>query len=111
MSEKSEHHPEQMNNSLLAELRRLTALQLRDERPNHTLHPTALVNEAWIVLQKQENLSLGQRSQYLAAAAQTIRRILIDHARRRNREKRGGGARNLSVRSGVLEASGESDVD
>lgn len=60
------------------------------------------MNEAWIVLQRQDNLSDQQRGEYLAAAAQIIRRILIDHARKRNRAKRGGGADRVSLNSAVL---------
>lgn len=114
MTEKREYLSEQLQDSLLGELRRLAELQLHKERPNHTLHPTALVNEAWLVLQKQENLSLENRSQYLAAAACTIRRILIDYARRKNRRKRGGGANNLSLHSnalGIHEQLASTEVD
>ena len=76
--------------SLLTEFRRLAGAAMAGERPDHTLQPTALVNEAYLVLNRQRNIDIHDRSQFLAAASTTIRRILVDHARKRNAEKRGG---------------------
>ena len=81
---------EDWNESIVNELRRLAGAAMRAERAEHTLQPTALVNEAYMVLQRQNNIDLGERSVFMAAAATTIRRILVDHARRRRAEKRGG---------------------
>ena len=114
MNETSKSRADSIHESLYAELHRLAAAQLRNERPNHTLAPTALVNEAWMKLQRQDNLSPKDRSLYLAAAAVTVRRILIDHARRRNALKHGGEVNHLSLRSGILGHSQEAnstDVD
>jgi RNA polymerase sigma factor (TIGR02999 family) len=72
------------------ELRRLAAWHLADERKNHTLSTTALVNEAYLRLSGAEHLCWSNRGAFFAAAASAIRRVLIDHARGRDRIKRGG---------------------
>jgi RNA polymerase sigma factor (TIGR02999 family) len=79
------------------ELRRIAARKLRDERSSHTLSATALVHEAWLELSKFNRIKWQNRSHYLALAAQAMRRILIDHAVGRNRQKRGGGQAPLSL--------------
>ena len=73
------------------ELRRIAARKLRDERTGHTLSATALVHEAWLELNKLDRIKWQNRSHYLAVAAQAMRRILIDYAVGRSRQKRGGG--------------------
>jgi RNA polymerase sigma factor (TIGR02999 family) len=74
------------------ELRRLAAGLLRHERPGHTLQPTALVHEALLRLLRADALGgAHNRAQFLAAAARAMRRVLVDHARRRAADKRGGG--------------------
>ncbi len=73
------------------QLRRMAARKLRDERTGHTLSATALVHEAWLELNKLNRIEWQNRSHYLAHAAQAMRRILIDHAVSRSRQKRGGG--------------------
>lgn len=72
------------------ELRRLAAYYMRQERSNHTLQPTALVNEAYLRLVKQENQNFLNRTQFIALAANMMRRILVNHAVHRNRQKREG---------------------
>jgi len=79
------------------ELRMIAAAHLRDERPDHTLQPTALVNEAYLRLVGGDHPPWGQRAQFFHAAAEAMRRILIDHARKRRRVKRGGGAMRLTL--------------
>lgn len=74
------------------ELRQLAAKYLRRERGGHTLQPTALVNEAYLRLIDLERIQWQDRAHFFAMAARTMRRILVDHARARNNEKRGGGA-------------------
>jgi RNA polymerase sigma factor (TIGR02999 family) len=74
------------------ELRQLAAAQLRRERPGHTLQPTALVNEAYLRLVGASQPPWESRGAFFGAAAQAMHRILIDHARKRMRQKRGGGA-------------------
>jgi RNA polymerase sigma factor (TIGR02999 family) len=79
------------------ELRRLARLQLRGERNNHTLQTTALVNEAFIRLVDLRRIQWQDRANFLSLSARLMRRILVDHARSRNYQKRGGGALNLTL--------------
>lgn len=79
--------------TLYPELRRLAEQLFRHERANHTLQPTALVNEAWLRLSGSAAVPDGDRSQLFGAAARVMREILIDHARSRARLKRDGGER------------------
>jgi RNA polymerase sigma factor (TIGR02999 family) len=72
------------------ELRRLASACMRRERIDHTLQPTALVHEVWMRLVDQREWTLENRSHFFGIAAQVMRRILIDHARAANAEKRGG---------------------
>ena len=76
-----------------AELRDLAARHMRRERADHTLQPTALVNEAFLKLVDQRTVTWQNRAHFLGVAAQAMRRILVDHARRRNAAKREGGER------------------
>lgn len=80
-----------------AHLRGIAANRLRGERGAHTLQPTALVHEAWLRLARQHGGHWQNRSQFFAIAAQTMRRILVDHARRRLAAKRGDGAAMVDV--------------
>ena len=73
---------------LYAELKALAARAMRGERDGHTLQTTALVNEAWIRVSDQQRLDPANRAQFLAIAAQMMRRVLVDHARRRAAAKR-----------------------
>ncbi len=75
---------------LYDELRRLAGHFLRGERPGHTLQPTALVNEAYLRIASQ-HAGFANREQFMAIAAQAMRRILVDYARQRVTAKRGGG--------------------
>lgn len=79
--------------ALYPELRRLASSLFRGERANHTLQPTALVNEAWLRLSGAAPLSAADRGHLLAMAARLMREILIDHARGRAAAKRDGGQR------------------
>jgi RNA polymerase sigma-70 factor (ECF subfamily) len=79
------------------ELRRIAARKLRNERTSHTLSATALVHEAWMELSKLNRIQWQNRSHYLAVAAQAMRRILIDYAVGRSRQKRGGGQAPLHL--------------
>ena len=76
---------------LYPELRRIAARQMRQERDHHTLSPTALVNEAWLELARLTRMQWQNRSHFLALAAQAMRRILVDYAVARQRQKRGAG--------------------
>jgi RNA polymerase sigma factor (TIGR02999 family) len=79
------------------ELRRLARLQLRGERNNHTLQTTALVNEAFIRLVDLRRIQWQDRAHFLSLSARLMRRILVDHARSRNYQKRGGGALTVTL--------------
>ncbi len=74
------------------ELRRLAGSYLRKERSDHTLQPTALVNEAYLRLVEQKNVHWKDKGHFFAITAQLMRRILMDHARTHLAEKRGSGA-------------------
>lgn len=89
-----------------SELQRLASGYLRGERPGHTLQPTALVHEAYVRLLKQDQPDYHSRAHFLGVAAQVMRQILIDHARTRNAEKRGGGRSKISI-----EQAGEIPMD
>lgn len=80
-----------------AELHRLASNYMRDERPDHVLQTTALVNEAYLRLLGRQQVSCHTRAQFLAVAAQVMRRVLVDYARGRNRVKRGEGLAPLSL--------------
>jgi RNA polymerase sigma factor (TIGR02999 family) len=73
------------------ELRRIARRHLRRERPNHTLQPTALVHEAYLLLVGQHGRDWQNRSHFFAVAAQIMRRVLVDYARASKAMKRGGG--------------------
>lgn len=79
-----------------AELRSMAAAHFRRQAPGHTLQPTALVNEAFLKLCGQ-NAGVRTRAHFLAVASRAMRQILVDHARRGNRQKRGGGAKLASL--------------
>ena len=72
------------------ELRRIAGSLMKRERGGHTLQPTAVVNEAWLRLMEGAPVSFDNRAHFFAIAARTMRRLLVDHARRRVAEKRGG---------------------
>lgn len=82
------------------ELRRIAARKLRSERDGHTLCTTALVHEAWLELTKLTRIEWQNRAHFLATAAQAMRRILIDYAVARRRQKRGGGHAIASLDEG-----------
>jgi RNA polymerase sigma factor (TIGR02999 family) len=83
-----------------SELRRLASNYLRRERQNHTLQPTALVNEAYLKLIDQKNARWQNRAHFYGVAAQLMRRILVDHARQHQAAKRGGtNQQRLSITS------------
>ena len=81
--------PHQLVPLVYDELRRLASDYLRGERPGHLLQSTALANEAYLRLVERRHVSIQTRTQFLAVAAQVMRRILVNYARERNRVKRG----------------------
>jgi RNA polymerase sigma factor (TIGR02999 family) len=94
------------------ELRRLAHFQLRRERPDHTLQSSALVNEAYLRLVGMNTPRWEGRSHFFAIAAQQMRQILVDYARRHRAEKRGGGAPTVSIEDAEFSIRGiQKDVD
>jgi len=79
------------------ELRRLAGRYMRRESPGHTLQTSALVNEAYLRLIEQKSVHWQNRAHFFGIAAQLMRRILVDHARRRQYAKRGGAAQKVSL--------------
>ena len=84
-----------------AQLRKLASRCLRAERPNHTLRATALVNEAYLRL-VDADVAWQDRVHFFAVSARLLRRILVDHAKAHNRDKRGGGVEKLSLDEAIL---------
>ncbi len=79
------------------QLRRIAAYQLKAERPNHTIQPTALVNEAYLHLLAGQKLNWKDRAHFFATAAQAMRRILVDYARARRAARREGGRQRVEL--------------
>jgi RNA polymerase sigma factor (TIGR02999 family) len=87
----------QVTELLYNDLRRRAASFLRQERPGHTLQPTALVNEAWVRMAQLADLDWKDRAHFLGIAARVMRQILIQHARTRKADKRGGDAARVTL--------------
>lgn len=96
------HEPavEQLVPLVYAELRRIAARCLRGERPGQ-LQATELVHEAYMRLLKDEDLSFQNRAHFLGIAARSMRQILVEHARARDAEKRGGDRRRVTLQEGI----------
>jgi len=82
---------------LYAELRRMAHAQMSNERDGHTLQTTGLIHEAFLRLQRDGDFARGDKRAFYFAAAQAMRRILIEHARSRGRQKRGGKFKRISL--------------
>jgi len=87
---------------IYGELRRLAAACLQRERPGHTLSPTELVSEAFLRLVGSNHPAYEHRVHFFAMAARHMRHILVDHARRRTADKRGGGERPVTLNEGIV---------
>ena len=94
------------------ELHAIAVQHMRGERVNHTLQPTALVNEAYIRLVGLDRLDWQGKAHFLGMAARTMRRILVDHARRKKAKKRGSGVTLLSLQDsdGCIDQSDDYDL-
>lgn len=90
------------------ELRRVARYYMRGERINHTLQTTALVNEAYLRLVDYQHVEWQNRAHFLAIAAQAMRHLLVDHARAKRRDKRGGGEIFVSLDEAATQAAGRS---
>jgi RNA polymerase sigma factor (TIGR02999 family) len=93
------------------DLRRVAAGYLRGERADHTLQPTALLNEAWIRLAQSKTPPVADRQQFFRAMAAYMRRHLVDHARRRNADKRGAGGARADFDEAELRAASPEPED
>ncbi len=80
-----------------SELNRLAAFHLQNERPNHTLRPAELVHESYLLLHKQHSLDVNDRVYFLCLASSTMRRVLVNYAKRRKRIKRGEGREHIPL--------------
>ena len=101
---------EELTPLVYGELRQQAARYLRRERPGHTLQTTALINEAYLRLIDAKDVQWQSRTHFFAIAANLMRRVLVDHARRRGAEKRGGSQVRLTLND-ALSAAKETDVD
>lgn len=88
---------ERLMPAVFDELRKIAVYFFSGETPGHTLQPTALVNELYLRLANRRRVQWNNRAHFFGFAAQTVRRILVDHARGRHREKRGLGLRPLAL--------------
>lgn len=93
------------------ELRRQASRYLQKERQGHTLQTTALIHEAYLKLVGLNQIEWQNRAHFFAIAAQAMRRILVDYARERHREKRGGFAENLPIDEAIQISLKEKSVD
>jgi RNA polymerase sigma factor (TIGR02999 family) len=93
------------------ELHKQARRYLRRERPNHTLQTTALINEAYLKLIDQRDVNWQSRTHFFAIAANLMRRILVDHARTKHCEKRGGAGENLPLEEAMMVVSNEKTID
>lgn len=94
---------------LHGELQRLARRQMRGEAPSHTLQATALVNEAFLRL-ADIKINYTDRAHFLAMASKTMRRVLVDHARKKMSSKRGGNVRNLTLDENAVMAADTPDI-
>lgn len=93
------------------EMKRLAQAHLAHERPDHTLQATAVVHEAYLRMVDQRRTDWHDRNHFFAIAAQAMRRVLVDHARRRARQKRGGGRARVTLTTAMLSSDPESSDD
>ena len=106
-----EHAAEQLLPLVYDELRRLAAARMAHAAPGQTLQPTALVHEAWLRLVGQPQQQLwNSRGHFFAAAAEAMRRILVERARRRSAEKHGGGLRRVDLDQVDIAEEANSDL-
>ena len=103
--------PDELLPLVYEELRKLAACKMANEPPGQTLQPTALVHEAWLRLTGRDNLQWNGRAHFFAAAAEAMRRILIDNARRKKALRHGGQAERAALDPDSLELAAGMDDD
>ncbi len=91
------------------QLRRIAQQHMKDEKPGHTLEATALVHEAYLRLVRNKELKWSSRAHFYVAAAQAMQRVLVEHARKKKRLKRGGDRR--PVASNVLDLASDENLE
>ncbi len=101
----------QLMDYLYAELRRLAGGYMRQERPDHTLQPTALVHEAFLRLVGDETTDWRNRAHFMALSARVMRRVLVEYARRRNAAKRGGLQAQIAVGDDIADTLNSQTVE
>ncbi|MEM0984521.1 MAG: ECF-type sigma factor [Planctomycetota bacterium] len=100
------------SDDVYSELRKIAARYLQNERREHTLQPTALVHEAFLRLGGGSESLNADRRRFVATAARVMRNVLVDHARARNAEKRGGGrGRSLDVDLAAVDEGRSADIE
>lgn len=104
------HAADQLFALVYDELRDMARRQFRHERRAHTLQPTALVHKAYLALVEHENVNFEQRAHFFATAAKIMRQLLVDHARAKNRRKRGGDRKREPLHPDTLVISHDEDV-
>jgi RNA polymerase sigma factor (TIGR02999 family) len=102
---------EELIRAVYNELRRQARYHLRRERANHSLQTTALINEAYIKLVEQRSVKWESRTHFFALAGEMMRRILVDHAKTKHRQKRGGKEENLPLEAALTVQTDERDID
>jgi RNA polymerase sigma factor (TIGR02999 family) len=100
---------EELFRCVYGELRKIATSKMAHEAPNQTLQPTALVHEAWLRLGGDARPAWQNRSHFFAAAAEAMRRILVENARRKSRLKRGGGQERLELEDSAIQAPMEDE--
>lgn len=115
MADSSDPSPEKLSNQtypeLYAELKEIASKFIRNERAGHTLQTTALVHEVWIRMSNNNNYQELDRGNLFAAAARMMRRILIDHARKKQALKRGGNVMRILVDENQIRDEESSGID
>jgi len=108
LTERKQEVEERLLPLVYDELRRAAARQMRRERSNHTLQPTALVNEAWLRLVEQPEMNWKSRAHFFGVASLLMHQILVDHARKRLADKRGGPRQQVPLEDPLLASAGNS---
>lgn len=106
---RGENGADELLELVYGQLREIARLRLAGEAPGHSLQATALVHEAYLRLLGDDELDYRNRAHFFAAAAEAMRRILVDHARRKGSQKRGGGGRRLPI--DLLDLAVEADPE
>ncbi len=93
------------------ELRAIAARHMSGERPEHTLQPTALLNEAWLRISGDAEVGWENRAHFFAIAARAMRQVLVDHARKRSADKRGGLLQRVTLHEDIASELAQSEFD